>query len=142
MDEEEEESQVPAETLPLTTAQHAQFAAEDDLESAEDSEPRPDEDMASADEESQLPAETLPLTATQRARFADDSEEESQATPKDTLISPDDSAREGTVSDIIGDALSPIGSDEGEKSQFPAETQALTRSQRRALYDDEESQFS
>lgn len=142
-EEEEEDSQLPAETLPLTKTRRAQFAAEDDLESAEESHPGGGAAMESDGEESQLPAETLPLTVAQRAQFADDLSDEESLTPapaETRQTSLDDSAREASVSDIIGNALSPMGSDEGEESQLPAETQPLTRSQR-ALYDDEESQL-
>ncbi|CAK9785220.1 hypothetical protein CC85DRAFT_328069 [Cutaneotrichosporon oleaginosum] len=146
-DEEEgmEESQLPPETLPLTKEQRAKFAIDDDMESAEGSQPQNEEDK-SDEEELQLPAETLSLTTAQRAQYAEelDGEDEGShiASTPAKQVSPADSGREASVSDIIGQALSPGDSVKSEGSQLQAETQQLTRSQRRALYEDEESQFS
>ncbi|BEJ08985.1 hypothetical protein CcaverHIS641_0510790 [Cutaneotrichosporon cavernicola] len=97
---DEEESQLPTETFPLIKTQRARFAAdEDDLDRAE-SESEEDKEKECDGEESQLPPETLPLTVAQRAHYGEDlSENESQVTPNigTARTTPNDSAREAAA---------------------------------------------
>ncbi|GMK59685.1 hypothetical protein CspeluHIS016_0802910 [Cutaneotrichosporon spelunceum] len=118
-DNDDDESQFPAETQPLGKVQRAHF---DGLQSDEG--------------ESQLPAETLPLTEEQRAQFAteDDNDlEMAVSDPEEDDLESSKVEAEQTESMECGD----------EGSQLPDETLPLTAAQRAELTNDpsdEESQ--